>query len=135
MTEAHNFPRIGGESTVFDAVTVSYRNGAYVATARRDGITATRRVSDRRGMATASEDATAAAWVARCAMAEKWRDEGYRKAGGEHHDDESSRFIRRTSDETHAEWTDPSRYAVVVSSEVPGHAYVVTFIPRDLIAR
>lgn len=122
---APSFPRIGGESTVFDAVTVSYRNGAYAATARRDGIRASVRMSGGYGPATASNEATAAAWLARVKMSERWRDEGISR--GEH--------LRELSEATHAEWTDPERYAAVVSVEVPGHAYIVTFIPRDILAR
>ena len=128
----HTFPRIGGASTVFDAVTVSYSgaSGAYVATARRDGIKATRYVGSSNGQSTTSEDATAAAWSARCAMAGKWRDEGYRLA---EEDASFADMLRKNSDRTFAEWTDPDRYAVVVSVEVPGHGYVVTFIPREQV--
>lgn len=119
------FPRIGGESTVFDAVTVTYRDGAYAATARRDGIRGSVRMSGGYGPQTASDSAVSAAWLARVKMAARWRDEGIRR--GEH--------LRELSESTYAEWTDPESYAVVVSVEVPGHAYVVTFIPREILAR
>lgn len=121
MTRQLTFPRIGGPSTVFDAVTVTYRNGAYAATARRDGIRATVRTSYAGDHpATASEMATGAAWRARLAMTEKWRQEGHRRDVGD------------LADQTAAEWSDPDRYAVVVSTEVPGIGYLVTFIPREL---
>lgn len=116
-------PRIGGESTVFDAVTVSFRDGAYVATARRDGIRATVRTGydPGRSPATASDQATAAAWRARLVMTDRWRLEGHARGVGD------------LADQTAAEWSDPDRYAALVSVEVPGHGYVVTFVPRQLV--
>lgn len=124
MTEHHTFSRIGGESTVFDAVTVTFRDGAYVATARRDGIRATVRTSYGYGPGpTASDMAVSAAWRARLVMVEKWRLEGHRRNVGD------------LSDQTAAEWSDVDHYTAVVSSEVPGAGYVVTFIPRKLVGK